>query len=215
MEMRHTRNLLKRIIADENLHARFLNSMSYLEYRGARKMARALQTEDIDDQVLAHAMEESRHALYLKKMAMKIGGPDFKLYRTETLVAEESLKRYFHELDSVAKLLITATHEPNNVRKAVYHFVTWLIEERAIALYQQYEELLREVGSVVSLKPILADEENHLHFVKNHVDWLNKTDGIQLEPLVNLENRLFWQAWNEMEQAAGVVHAPIPVPVHA
>lgn len=215
MDMQSLRTPLKAIIADDRLHARFLNSFSYLEYRGARKMARALESEDIDDDVLAHAMEEARHALYLKKMAMKIGGTEFKYYRPQTLLSESAIKRYIHELDSTAGAVILQAHEPRHARKAVYHFVTWLLEVRAIALYEIYEELLRSVASPVSLRPILADEENHLTYVTGHVETLRQRYGIEAAPLVELEERLFWQSWNELQQAATEAPATTSPQLHA
>ncbi len=176
--------LLTDIIAQPHLHARFLNSLSYLEYRGARKIARVMNTEDIDDEVLRHATEEMGHALYFKKLALKVGGPEFRLYRPSTVLAEAALKHYFFALDRGVDELL------RNAKKQVYYYVTWLIEERAVTVYREYQRLLTGTGQSISLKPILSDEVGHLNEVKAAL-----SKDVAYAPLVALEESLFTQTW--------------------
>ena len=192
-------SLLVKIIQDDRLHARFLNNLSYLEYRGARKIARALNTEDVDEDVLKHAMEEAKHALFFKKLAIRFGGNEFKFYRKDTLLAETAIKRYFYELDyETERLLLLAPELKASVKKATYHFVTWLIEVRAISIYREYEKLLGQYGRSISLKPILSEEALHLSDVNTQIEQMKETYGIEISPLVALEDRLFWETWTEL-----------------
>lgn len=196
------------LLGNDGVHSRFLNSLSYLEYRGARKIARALQTEDIDDDVLTHAMEESRHALYFKKLAIKLGGNDYRFYRTNSLLAERAIKSYFYDLDQATEKIISQQMISDPIdgsrKKAVYYFVTWLIEERAMKLYQTYEAVLTKADHWISVKPVIADEDRHLQEVKRQTE---KVTGLNFPDLLALEGQLFSQMWNEVQlDAAHLLH---------
>jgi hypothetical protein len=204
--------LLTAVIQDSRLHARFLNSLSYLEYRGARKIARALRTEDIDDDVLTHAMEEMGHALCFKKLAIKVGGEEFRLYRSPTLLAEEAIKHYFFALDQGVETMLAGL--PNlsiSARKRVYYFVTWLIEVRAVAVYRDYQRLLQQFGQSLSLKPILADEAGHLADVESAIAKIQQEVGIDISGLLALESELFLRTWEAMSHAAEPVVQVLPL----
>lgn len=159
---------------------------------------RALSTDEIDDEVLSHAMEESRHALYFKKLAMRLGGSEFRVYSSETLLAEAAIKRYFHELDRGAE---SQLRTQDAGKKTVYRFVTWLIEERAIRLYALYDELLREARHPITLKPVINDEVQHLSDMKAAIQ-----PKFSERPLLELEDRLFWETWSAIEIASRAVN---------
>ncbi len=184
---------LAQIITDQITHAKWLNSLSYLEYRGARKIMRALATEDIDEKVLNHSMEEVRHALFFKRLAIKLGGQDFGRYSDKTLLSENSIKNYFYQLDLAANALVAEFGS----KIEIYQLVTWLIEERAMIVYQKYEILLQKRSSStnvkISLLPVLADESRHLKEVKNHLQVFLLVKGLSLDPLIQIEKRLFEQ----------------------
>jgi hypothetical protein len=156
-------NLLRTIISHPVLHARWLNSLSYLEYRGMRKIARALKTTDIDRDILMHMQEEARHALLLKKMAIKIGGEEFSQYTETNMLAPLSFKKYFFDLD---KLISQSLNESEGVAspKAIYHKTSLTIEFRAISLYRLYQSLLLEMQSEISIANLLVEEERHLQY---------------------------------------------------
>lgn len=179
------KNLLLKIVKDKNAHARWLNSLSYLEYRGFRKIARSQNTEDIDEDLLSHAMEEVRHALFFKKLAIKVGGSSFSYYKTETLLSEAAIKSYFYELDlNTAKLCARTGHSD---KKSIYHCVTWLIEERAMQVYQEYDLTLKTQKFDFSLRPVLIDEIRHLDGVRNLVPRFFTNEKIKLESLFEIE----------------------------
>ena len=58
---------LERIVAQPAIHARFINTLSRLEYVGARKLMKSQDSSGLDRETLQHLVEETRHAWMLKK----------------------------------------------------------------------------------------------------------------------------------------------------
>jgi hypothetical protein len=48
------------IVVDKKLHARWLNTFSYLEYIGFRKIVKSQMAEALTNKVISHALEEGR-----------------------------------------------------------------------------------------------------------------------------------------------------------
>ncbi len=92
-------SLVDRIVADPALHARWLNTFSYLEYVGFRKIVKSQRAEGLTAAILGHACEEGRHALGLKKLAVKLGGAEFDSYAPEAVLCGEEAEAYFQNLD--------------------------------------------------------------------------------------------------------------------
>src|SRR3984957_8254334 len=67
--------LLSRIVAVPTLHAKWLNTLSYLENCGARKIAACEHPKLVKEEMLKHAAEEFRHAHYLKRQIVKVSAP--------------------------------------------------------------------------------------------------------------------------------------------
>lgn len=61
------------VVADRTLHGRWLNTLSYLENCGARKIASCEHPTKVKEEMLKHASEEFRHAFYLKKQLSRLG----------------------------------------------------------------------------------------------------------------------------------------------
>lgn len=57
---------LTALVKQPTLHARFLNTLSLLEFIGARKIMKSQEEDSVTPAVLAHATEEIRHAQVLK-----------------------------------------------------------------------------------------------------------------------------------------------------
>ena len=147
---------LQEIMLDNTMHARWLNTLSYLEYRGFRKIIRSQMTEEMTKETLQHVSEEVRHALILKNLAIKTGGIQFSHFLEETMISGNSFKSYFYNLDfKISQIAFTNK----------YHAVTLAIESRALSIYRQYEKLLRSTQSEISIQVIIDDEEKHFsHF---------------------------------------------------
>jgi hypothetical protein len=184
---------LNQIVKNPELHGRWLNSLSYLEYRGVRKIMRSQHTKDINEELLAHAMEEARHALVFKKMALKIGGPEFSTYSDNTLLAPNAIKSYFYELDKKGSEYCchqNSEFTPNDF----YKWITWTIEERALQVYQIYDQVLKENGIDLSLNSILSDEFRHLNEVRKENQRLPNR-GRELQ---RIENHFFDQLYSSL-----------------
>src|SRR4051795_5042096 len=68
-DARRLETLLDRIIPRPDLHARFVNTLSRLEYVGVRKILKSRRAERLDQDGLQHILDEAVHALRLKKAA--------------------------------------------------------------------------------------------------------------------------------------------------
>ena len=63
--------ILTSIVSDNNLHCKWINTLSYMENCGARKISACEQPQTVQLMQLKHAAEEHRHAYYLKKQLLK------------------------------------------------------------------------------------------------------------------------------------------------
>jgi hypothetical protein len=154
-------SLVAKIAADPALHARWLNTFSYLEYVGFRKIVKSQRAEALTAAILGHACEEGRHALVLKKLAVKIGGGEFDSYRPEVLLCGEEAEGYIQGLDQSCEEAFADRSEAERA-KLTYGYVTWLVERRALDVYQTYKKALGETGVARKLTSLLAEEVKHL-----------------------------------------------------
>jgi hypothetical protein len=150
--------LLARIVQEPMLHARFLNTLSYLENCGARKIAACEHPTRVKEEMLKHAAEEFRHAHYLKGQLARIG-PVFEDYRLPHLLGGFSTLHYLDALEIQAVRLIQTRREE---KQLAYLLVTYAIELRASELYPLYQSILKKSGSKVQVQSILLEEKEHL-----------------------------------------------------
>lgn len=149
------------IVADPVLHARWLNTFSFLEYVGFRKIVKSQRAEVLTSSILTHALEEGRHALSLKKLAVKLGGPQFETYAPEALLCGEEAEAYFQELDGACDEAFSDRAEAERAN-LVYCYVTWLVERRALDVYAVYKGALGGSEIARKLDGLLAEEAKHL-----------------------------------------------------
>ncbi|ACK50065.1 conserved hypothetical protein [Methylocella silvestris BL2] len=149
------------VVADANLHARWLNTFSYLEYVGFRKIVKSQRAEALTAEILTHALEEGRHALGLKKLALKVGGDAFAAYAPETMLCGEEAEDYFQSLDKGCDEVFAALPDAERA-KLVYCYVTWLIERRALDVYGVYKTALGASPIAGRIAGLLMEEEKHL-----------------------------------------------------
>jgi hypothetical protein len=149
------------VVADPALHARWLNTFSYLEYVGFRKIVKSQRAEVLTAAILGHACEEGRHALGLKKLAVKLGGAQFDSYAPEVLLCGEEAEAYFQDLDQACDEAFADRSEAER-GTLTYCYVTWLVERRALDVYQIYKSALGESEIARKLGGLLAEEAKHL-----------------------------------------------------
>jgi hypothetical protein len=158
-------DVVAKVVTDDHLHARWLNTFSFLEYIGFRKIVKSQRAEILNRSLLMHALEEGRHALLLKKLAVKLGGQAFDFYRQETMLCPDAAKTYFQELDHRCDAKFAHLDELERA-KLVYLYVTWLIERRALDVYGRYKKVLGDSDVAPKLNALLAEEVGHLRAVE-------------------------------------------------
>ncbi|MGZ3633296.1 MAG: hypothetical protein ACXU9U_03630 [Parachlamydiaceae bacterium] len=75
-----TRELISTILANDYLHAKWINTLSYLENCGARMIAACEHPTLVKEEMLKHAAEEFRHAHHLKRQLAKLSVDPFETY---------------------------------------------------------------------------------------------------------------------------------------
>lgn len=182
MEFHH---LLKKIVQEGSTHAKWLNTLSFMENAGARKISKCEHPTLVSQIQLKHAAEEHRHAYYLKKQIGKIDPELCKTYESTELLAPIATSQYLHSLDVKAcRYLQKAFNlDKTDIKYAAYLFVTYAIEVRADELYPVYQEALTEASSKIMVKSIILEEEGHLEEMINQLnefspDWKHHADHI-------------------------------------
>lgn len=187
--MIHWKNILQNVVANPEIHARFLNTLSLLEYIGARKIMKSQEESQINPAVLAHMTEEIRHAQILKKLAIKVGGESVLSYDEKSLLCGEEGRAYIQAIDRKACEVVGEKNALVN-----YLLTTLIVEERAQELYPYYDDLLAPLGLGGPLRAIFREEEEHLAQV---ISSLKKQGGLtetEIE-LVRQEERIYFAAF--------------------
>jgi hypothetical protein len=152
--------LLPGILASPPLHAKWLNTLSYLENCGARMIAACEHPTQVEEEVLKHAAEEFRHAHYLKQQIERVCPTPLPNYSLPYLLGGTASLHYLRALDLHTSRYLTTHKLPTTL---AYLLVTYAIELRAEELYPLYDALLRQAGSRVTVKSILLEEKEHLN----------------------------------------------------
>jgi hypothetical protein len=187
--------ILPQIIADNQLHARWLNTLSLMENTGARKISASEDPTTVTYIILKHAAEEHRHAFYLKKQIEKTGDNLCPTYSAEYLIAPAYSRYYLNQLDiDVCRYLKKELHlSGSELRFAAYLLVTYAIEVRADELYPIYQDALDNAGSKINVKSIILEEEGHLEEMINQLQKLSPNWQLHAQKAVDMETRLFNQ----------------------
>ena len=187
------------VMDDARLHSLWLNTLSFLEYIGARKIAKALPQEAFNEALLEHLSEETQHSLYFKRLARKARhcrerknpsfekseSGDFKSpgFKEEELLDMRAARDYFQALDNKAKAQAGGSVVFN------YLLTSCAVERRAIALYSVYNRLLKKRRFPFTLDPVLKDEKKHLAAMQARIEQLKHQD--RLSALIRYEETLF------------------------
>jgi len=158
-------HLLRTIATSDNLYGRFLNTLSLMEYTGARKIVKSQQQNFLNKRILEHMAEEMRHALTLKKAALRVAPKLCETYESEALLCGTEAYHYFQTVDHLAKNELSE-QDPWHC----YLYTTFLIEVRVLIFYAAFEKILLELGKPLVFRGILAEEKKHLEEVSR---WLS------------------------------------------
>jgi hypothetical protein len=161
------RQLLMKIVNSPILHAKWLNTLSYLENCGARKIAACEHPTLVKEEMLKHAAEEFRHAHHLKRQIERISVDPMDTYSLALMLGGTATMHYLTALDlKTTRYLKAAGLIKSAIKEAAYLLVTYAIELRAEELYPIYDTTLRKAGSRVAVKSILLEEKEHLQEMK-------------------------------------------------
>lgn len=185
--------ILENIVSDNVLHAKWLNTLSYMENAGAKKISASEHKEQVNLIILKHAAEEHRHAYYLKKQLDKLDGNLCKTYTNDELLTPNHTKFYLNALD-VAVCRYLKQHfnlSGYELKFAAYLFVTYAIEVRADELYPVYQDVLTRAGSKVTVKSIILEEEGHLEEMLNQLRTFSPDWEKHAELVIKIEQNMF------------------------
>lgn len=174
------KNIILKIIQNQTIFAKFLNTLSLLEYIGARKILKSQAQEKINLILLDHAEEELRHAQVLKRAALKLV-PQFDTYSSETLLCGKQASQYFQTIDHTFNTL-----NPEHA----YLYTTWIIEERALKFYSAFDEVLLENKMPTLFRGILIEEQNHLEVILAYLNNLPEAQS-KMQQAKELEDHAF------------------------
>ena len=176
--------LLDRVTQNKQTHSHWLNTLAFLEHIGCRKIIKSQNSANLDITLLAHISEEARHAFHFKKLAHKVSPTDVPNFKEEHTLNGPLAEDYLQAIDHKAEEDLSLSwnkdlkHEPSNKidLKAPlnYLYTTWLIEERAIMVYNIYNDILKNKGFPFNLDFILQEEAGHL---KATVQLIRKQDS--------------------------------------
>lgn len=172
MENKETlEQFVEAVVTNDSLHGKWLNTLSMMENSGARKIKRCEHPVFVNELILKHASEESRHAYYLKKQIAKVAAGEFPTYEAQYVFAAKQSQRYLDVLDiQICRFLKdTFSYKSDQLKYAAYLLVTFAIEVRADALYPIYQSALDKVRSKVNVKSIIAEEIGHLAEMRNQI----------------------------------------------
>jgi hypothetical protein len=186
---------LVKVAGSKELHARFVNTLSLLEYIGARKILKSQNENRVSAELLAHVAEEIRHAQALKRVALKMSEGQLEGYSERELVAGAEARAYIQAVDHTPLL----AGEVSRDAWTAYLYTTLLIEERANRIYPLYEAILGQAGFPGVLRGILAEEEAHLSDIRRSIE---ATGNPELAPLREREEAAFQAWWNAVEREA-------------
>ena len=185
--------ILENIVNDTHLHAKWLNTLSYMENAGAKKISASEHKENVNLIILKHAAEEHRHAYYLKKQLDKLGGNLCATYTNEELLTPKQTKFYLNALDvAVCRYLKQQFNLSGyELKFAAYLFVTYAIEVRADELYPVYQDVLSAAKSKVNVKSIILEEEGHLEEMLNQLKTFSPEWEKHAEVVIGIEQAMF------------------------
>lgn len=178
------KEVLEEICSDAEVEARWLNTLSLLEYIGARKIGKTVASSHPQDaEVLDHWADETRHAYAFKRLSEKVSA------NGSEYLCEEASKRFFATLDERAsEWMESVSGKDSEFEK--YLLVTTLIERRAMMIYPLYRAATPHDFVAEELQQIVVEEQDHRVAIEENaldllasygIDGLEEPDAIEAE----------------------------------
>ncbi len=165
------KEIIATVIHSDQLHAQWLNTLSFLENCGARKIAACQHPMLVKEEMLKHAAEEFRHAHNLKKQINKIYANCMTDYSLPRLLGGMATYHYLQALDLGTSRYLSKIESlaPDKLHQTAYLLVTYAIELRAEELYIIYDTALKSTGSKITVKAIIFEEKGHLNEMRENL----------------------------------------------
>jgi hypothetical protein len=192
-----TRALLDSLVCAPARHARMINTLSLLEHMGSHKIMATQHSADIDQATLKHVAEEAHHAYFMKRQAEKTAQRPLE-YVADDLLAPAAARMYFQRLESA----IVRALGPQHGARAVYLYMSMIVEFRALWFYERYQQALRRARHALSLKRVLGEERAHLNDMAQRLEAIGARAGAHTPELLVVEKLLFVRLLGAFERAA-------------
>lgn len=187
-------SFLQAVIKNKSFHTRWLNTLAFMEHIGSRKIIKSQNSITLDHFILQHISEEARHAFYFKNMAHKLSPSDCPNFEETYMIKGSFSEDYFQNIDHKAEEELVNSPDKNLLN---YLYTTWMVEERAVMLYELYNQVLQSNKMPFNLNFILREEDHHL---KTVIQIIQKKDSEFKERATRLfkyEGKVFTALVNE------------------
>ncbi|MFN0063021.1 MAG: hypothetical protein ACKVPX_10970 [Myxococcaceae bacterium] len=185
---------LEVVVRSSKQEAAWLNTLSLLEFTGARKISRTVAAHHPSLDVLQHWADETRHAAVLKRLAHERLGAEPDEY-----LCLEAAKAYFADLDAaLAEWLLAHGGDGNPLLN--YLLVTTTVERRAMQLYPLYRAVTSDAQVREELSRIIVEEQSHRRAIEDRCRNLLAAGGLSFETPLAKEEALFDRFWEAVEK---------------
>lgn len=203
-------HVLQQIAQDPQREARWLNTVSLLEFIGARKISRTVADRHPTLEVLQHLADETRHALAFKRLACEVAGGEVQGY-----LCPEAAGTYFQTLDRTLAAWAAKAVGGEDTHLS-YLLTTTLIEQRAMQIYPLYKAASRNPVVREELGRVVVEEQGHRRSIEEIcVEALGARAGKDLTEPKAIEAGLFEALLQALEAEVGATVALVPTPVRA
>ncbi|WP_241758839.1 hypothetical protein [Pyxidicoccus parkwayensis] len=186
-------NVLRQIAQSPQVEARWLHTVSLMEFIGARKISRTVADRHPSLEVLNHLADETRHAFAFKRLSVEVAGTEVQGY-----LCPEGAARYFQALDhDLAAWATSYTGAPDMYLH--YLLTTTAIERRAMVLYPLYKAASRHAGVREELGRVVTEEQSHRRSIEDACVARLNAVGASLDEALAQEERLFGAFITELE----------------
>ena len=180
------RSTLDLICTSAEAEARWLHTVSMLEFIGARKISRTVADRHPSLDVLQHLADETRHALAFKRLACEVAGREVTDY-----LALPAAATYFQTLDRELAAWGKGVLGREDTRLS-YLLTTTMIEQRAMMVYPLYKAATRQPIVREELAKVVTEEQSHRRDIEDRCKELLAQLGVpDLSAPLAIEAKLF------------------------
>ena len=194
--------LFRSLGANPALHARFINTISFMEYVGARKIMKSQMDTEFDLELLSHVAEEAKHAWLVKRLALRVDQAAAETYGPEHLLCPDEAEGYLQSIDAAAEAALADVDVTDAGCTKQW-------------LYKVYAVVLEEIGLAGTVRSILKDEIRHLAAMAERIERYDVDARARLAGLRVTERAAFarWEKalWSEIHAAAAAAAPPSEV----